>query len=314
MPPFARPDAAPVAALLLALLVAGCGPADSARESRRGGAEEAGGAAAGTVTAERYAPPAPLDPSLAAAVDSSVAVVDASVDSLPRLTRTQLAELRRHLNEEQVATARGLGVGVKDSAALRRLVRDGALVELEDSTRYWVVRELDHSVPWVTPDAYALLEEIGRRFHARLDSLGLPRFRFEISSALRTADMQAKLRRGNANASRTTSSHQFGTTVDIAYNGFSAPADYRPPVRRPGAEAAAPPGLRRAVRLRATEALDSVGVRRAGELQGVLGRVLAELQEEGVAKPLRERSQPVFHLTLAAELPRSRGGGTGRGE
>jgi hypothetical protein len=42
-------------------------------------------------------------------------------------------------------------------AQIQQLVRQGRLVALGDSTPHWVLRKMDHSVPYVTPDARALL-------------------------------------------------------------------------------------------------------------------------------------------------------------
>ncbi|MBW3535183.1 MAG: hypothetical protein KY453_08205 [Gemmatimonadetes bacterium] len=85
----------------------------------------------------------------------------------------------------------------------------------------WVVRGLDHSRPVVTPDPLALLEEIAERFHASLDSLGVPPVRLEVTSALRTVESQADLRRSNSNAAGGQSTHEYGTTLDLAYSGFA---------------------------------------------------------------------------------------------
>src|SRR5690606_38994327 len=110
-------------------------------------------------------------------------------------------------------------------AAVRR---DGRLVELEDSTELWAVRELDHSEALVTPDARALLTRIAERFQQRLAEMGLPRYRVEVTSVLRTAATQADLRQTNPNAAAGTSTHEFGTTLDIAYSSFAAP--YEPDI------------------------------------------------------------------------------------
>jgi hypothetical protein len=98
-----------------------------------------------------------------------------------------------------------------------------ALIALPDSSEWWVLRELDRSLPYVTPHTREILEELGRRFHARLHEHGLPLFRFDITSVLRTEEQQEALRRRNRNASCITSSHEFGTTFDIAYLNFAAP-------------------------------------------------------------------------------------------
>src|SRR5690606_4824391 len=89
-----------------------------------------------------------------------------------------------------------------DSASLARLIQAGTLVQLPDSTRWWVVRELDHSLPYVVPDVVVLLERIGTRFQDALAAMGLPPYRIEVTSVLRTPEGQAALREGNVNAAQ----------------------------------------------------------------------------------------------------------------
>lgn len=247
-----------------------------------------------------------LDDSERQALRAAEAVADSAEQALapvPFLTAAERSALRRHLNAAHLAAARQLGVAVRDSGHVARLAAAGELVRLQDSTTYWVVRELEHSLPYVTSDAQAMLEEIGRRFHQRLDSLGIPRFRFEISSVLRTAALQADLRRGNSNASRGTSSHQFGTTVDIAYNLFSAPAPTAPALAALEARLPPDPELRTWAVERASDALAGVASDRSDELKAILGEVLRTMQEEGRLQALLERAQPVYHLTVATRYP-----------
>lgn len=239
-----------------------------------------------------------------AAVRAEIDSVEAALAPIPHLTADDRRALRRHLNAAQLASARRLGVGVvEDSAHVDRLAAAGDLVRLEDSTEYWVVRELDHSVPYVTPDTREMLEQLGRRFHERLDSLGLPPFRFQITSVLRTTAQQADLRQGNANAARGTSAHQYGTTVDIAYRDFSAPAGFAPGRRLVTGEGVGYDALRERVDRHARQALESLAADRAAELEGVLGRVLIEMTRAGTVQALRERAQTVFHITVAGRTP-----------
>lgn len=246
-------------------------------------------------------------------VEANLDSVEAVLDEQPGLIASTRGELREYLNPEQVAMARQLGVEpVEDTAHIARLVRQGALVVLEDSTRYWQVRELTHSLPYVTPATHTMLVELGQRFHARLDSLGLPPFRFEISSVLRTAQLQASLRQGNPNASRTTSSHEFGTTVDVAYNSFAPPADlalmeHGDVVRQVSLEPPLRERLVDRVRQYVTGEVTALGEDHAAALKGVLGEVLREMQDDGWVRALVERAQPVYHMTVApnaAEDPR----------
>lgn len=215
------------------------------------------------------------------------------------LTRDERADLRRDGNAKQVAVAQSLGVRAKGDEQVARLASSGTLVQLEDSTEHWVLRDLTHSVPFVTPDTKAMLEEIGRRFHERLDSLGLPRYRMEVTSVLRTPESQADLRSSNANAAKSVSAHEFGTTLDVAHIRFSAPA--------PTALAAEVPSApERTAELRAEEAavLDEIAEENAAALQAELGRVLREMREERKLRVMMERSQAVYHMTVARRLAR----------
>jgi hypothetical protein len=219
--------------------------------------------------------------------------VEQYADSADRLLRpirnlsgAELATLRRDVNARQIASARTFGHRAVDG--VEPLLESGRLVPLAESTPLWVVRELTYSVPYVTRDTHAMLEEIGERFHARLDSLGVPRYRLDITSVLRTPDKQARLRRSNPNASQIESAHEFGTTLDIAYRRFAAPAGH------PGAGVRAPE-----LRQLADSMLIDAGRLRAAELQAILGRVLLEMRSEGKLLVIMERAQTVYHITVA---------------
>ncbi len=218
------------------------------------------------------------------------------------LSREERAQLRRDVNAQQIATARRLGVRAGGDAEIDRLVRRGELVELEDSTRYWVTRELRHSHPFVTPDTRAMLVEIGRRFHARLDSLGLPAYRMEVTSVLRTEESQADLRGVNPNASQGVSAHEFGTTLDVSHVRFTAPMASELTAEVPGA-----PEATAAFRVVEAIVLAELARQNAQALQAELGRVLAELREEGKLRVMMERRQPVYHMTVARRFPEEGG-------
>jgi hypothetical protein len=253
-----------------------------------------------------------VDPAITRAatarMEQELTTVEEKLDSLPGLIASVRGNLRRYLNDEHIARARSLGVApVDDTAGVARLVGAGRLLRLPDSTQHWVVRELDQSLPYVTPEKKAALEELGQRFHARLIQAGLPPFRFEISSAFRTGSLQQELRTRNANASRKESSHEFGTTVDIAYNDFAPPS---PELWAPWRDAVAGDGeaedaLRARLDAIAAVRLDSLGSTYSDHLKGELGVVLDRMQAEGLMWPLYERSQPVFHTTLAGQIARA---------
>lgn len=276
----------PVAAML-ALATLGCG---EGAEAPPGAGD--GGEAGFTAAAE-------------GAWDEGMARMDARVDSIedvlrpvPFLSGTEEGALRRYLNQAHVGTARRLGIQPDpDSAAIQAHLREGTLVELPESTEHWVVRDLDHSLPLVTPDTRALLDELGRRFQERLDGMDLPRFRIEVTSVLRTSAAQSELRAVNPNAAAGVSSHQFGTTVDIAYAGFAAPPEPMVDVSSPGA-----PWVERHLARVAASVAERVAGRKSRELMAILGRLMEEMQREGKVLVTLERGQPVYHITVAERL------------
>jgi hypothetical protein len=202
------------------------------------------------------------------------------------LSLVEKVRLRRDANAEQIARAQRLGVRPTDIDAA---IAKQKLVELPDSTALWALHDFDFSVPFVTPSTKAMLTEIAQRFQTELDSAGVPRFRIVITSALRTPEKQAALRRVNVNASKSVSAHEFGTTVDIAYRRFAAPYDV----------AVIPSDSVQTL-------VDSVLVKqanlRSAELQAVLGRVLLQMKREGKLMVMMEKRQTVYHITVAREL------------
>ncbi|MGH7480901.1 MAG: DUF5715 family protein [Longimicrobiales bacterium] len=212
---------------------------------------------------------------------------------VPLMRPGEETSLRRFSNAAHLARARAIGVRASNEAEVEALVRDGRLVALEDG-EYWRVRELGRSSALVVPETERLLRELGERFQAELVSRGLPRYRFEISSALRTAEDQAALRQTNVNAAAGTSSHEFGTTVDIPYAGYAAPAE-SPFDFSDLAPADWTPALERIGDL----ALERIAARKSRELRKILGDVLRELQGEGEVLVTLETLQPVYHITVA---------------
>lgn len=257
---------------------------------------------------------------LRATLAEATALADSVEDLLrpvPLLTPGEEAALRRASNAAQLARARQLGAHVADTATLQELVRAGRLVALEDSTAWWIVRELDQSLPYATPDVRALLEQIGRRFQERITAMGLPPYRLEITSVLRMPADQAALRGSNVNAARGTSTHEFGTTLDIAYESFAAPAADVMPAAISAADTGATASGSAGGRARAGAAagdvawlahelhalaLERVAARKSRELQKLLGGVLRAMQDEGLLLVTLERQQPVYHLTVARRI------------
>jgi hypothetical protein len=220
--------------------------------------------------------------------------VETALRPEPLLTPAQIAAFDRFRNPQHLARARQLGIPQPVTRdAIERHLETGRLVRLEDNELY-ILREMDYAVPLATPDVEALLTEIGQRFHAAIAERGLPALRLEVTSVLRTAEDQARLRRVNPNAARGESTHQFGTTIDIAYTSFVAPEEPILELDTRGAPWMEP-------YLRQIEALaaETGAARMSRELKAILGHILREMQNEGKVMVTREVRQPVYHMTVA---------------
>lgn len=228
--------------------------------------------------------------------DRVAASADRILRPLPVMTPAEEDALRRFQNAAHVARARALGVRVGSRELRDSLIEAGRLVELADSSDYWIVRRGTQPA-YVVPAVPLLLEELGRRFQARLAEMGVPPFRIEVTSALRTSARQERLRGSNANAAAGVSSHEFGTTVDLSYAAFAPPAEAPADVLAP-VPSDFRPQLERLVDL----ALESVSARKSRELGAIFSQVLREAQSEGIALVIYERQQTVYHVTAARDL------------
>lgn len=271
--------------IFLTLLMAGCGRIE---RERRAAADSARSATFEEIEAM-------LEQS-SRRIDRFASSADRILSPMPVMSPAEEDELRRHQNAAHVARARLLGVRVMDEPMLDSLLGVGRLVQLEDSTAHWIVRA-GSSHATVTPDVRAMLEVLGTRFHGRLADLGLPAYRMEVTSSLRTVADQRRLRLTNANAAVGISSHEFGTTVDLSYAAFAPPAD-RPEDVLAGVPADLRPHLERIVDL----SLESVSARKSRELGRIFSQVLAEAQDDGLALVIYERQQTVYHVTVARRL------------
>jgi len=271
--------------VLLTLVLTGCGRIERERQ-----------AAADSARTATFAEIEAMLAQSSSRIDRFASSADRILSPMPVMTPAEEDELRRHQNAAHVTRARQLGVRVMDEPMLDSLLVAGGLVQLEDSTAHWIVRG-GSSRATVTPDVRAMLEVLGARFQARLAELGLPAYRMEVTSTLRTVAEQRRLRLTNANAAAGISSHEFGTTVDLSYAAFAPPAD-RPDDVLEGVPADLRPHLERVVDL----SLESVSARKSRELGRIFSQVLAEAQEDGLALVIYERQQTVYHVTVARRL------------
>lgn len=105
-------------------------------------------------------------------------------------------------------------LAVRDS-----LLECGALVYVPDTLGYRK-KTAKYSYPYLTPDAYKVLNELSDRFQAKLKARKQPAYTLYLTSCLRTEESQKRLRKGNKNATKDTTSHLFGASFDISYWEF----------------------------------------------------------------------------------------------
>lgn len=126
----------------------------------------------------------------------------------------------RDLNALHLKHARANGIDpiVKDKEVdliAEKLIKLNKLKKLKD-TRYYKVDKLSHSHPYLTPETIEMLNLLGKRFHQKLAEKKMGKYKFRVSSVLRTHESQKRLSRSNINAT-SDSSHLYGTTLDIGW-------------------------------------------------------------------------------------------------
>lgn len=163
----------------------------------------------------------------------------------------------------------GLNYGYKkDKAFLQAkdsLVKNGLLVPIQDC-EYYRIKEMEHSFPYLTPEAASLLEEIGMRFNDNLKAKKKKSHAIFITSALRTDESQRRLFRRNKNATRSTTSHLYGTTFDISYLEFFRNEDE--------------------------------SITQYKSIQDILTQTMREMRNEKCCLVMREAKQRCFHITV----------------
>ncbi len=168
------------------------------------------------------------------------------------------ARLRKNSYPKHLATAEEKGAGlILDDEQLFQLVEAGMLVEVSSGIGY-EVEKLTHSHPYLTPEAKKVLEEIGQTYEALV---GDGEF-FTVTSGTRTIEQQKKLGRRNRNATKGTSSHSYGLSVDISYIRFNGEKSWNWKKRKK------------------------------------LEKVLSYFQEQNKIYAIKERKQNCFHITF----------------
>ena len=120
----------------------------------------------------------------------------------------------------------GPGGYMKSGKDIVKNVWKGKLVKVE-ANEYFVLDTMHYSYPFLTPDARDFIDELGFRFHRKLENTYLQCAKFTLTSILRTTKSIKRLKKRNRNAI-TRSSHLHGTSFDISYKQFFGDRIYTP--------------------------------------------------------------------------------------
>lgn len=173
-----------------------------------------------------------------------------------------LREVFNDSNHRQLVFANALGIdpirSLGDAYHTRR-----PLLHIKSGKNY-TVDTLTHSMPFLVPEAAALLDDIGRGFIDSLTARGADGYKIIVTSMLRTPQSVKRLRRVNRNAT-DSSTHQFGTTFDLSWRRF--------------------------------DCLDTTRTINEADLKNLLAEVLFALRNEGRCLVKFERHTACFHVT-----------------
>lgn len=231
---------------------------------------------------------------IAAYVEQAQAIEREFIETLPIYedfaNPAREAELRTYLLADHLRIAEQFGVPpIERDADLDRLVQEGRLSAVPNTpeTLYFYYN-VPRKYRYLTPAAKAGLQTIAERFQQVLSRKGVrPPVKFAISSALRPADYQERLRSRNANAS-IVSTHSSGLSFDLFYDEYYVVMP-EPPAHIFNAAAMAE--LRQRLGY-----LMGASLRR--QFHAALMQTLLELQREGKLYAILEKRQRCYHVTI----------------
>lgn len=126
------------------------------------------------------------------------------------------------LNDVQLKAAKA--IGIRPIASREEAKHLSGRLEEIAPCEFYGMDSLTHSIPYLVPQASALLDTIGSNFLDSLECKGLNPNRVIVTSVTRTKEDVKRLRRTNGNASMN-SCHFYGTTFDISWKRFEKVED-----------------------------------------------------------------------------------------
>lgn len=145
--------------------------------------------------------------------------------SVPVLSKDENRALHRYNNDYHLKAARikGLLKPLESKEDHKADAKESdsrhQLLEITDN-KYYEIPHLTNSLPYLQPPAKEFLNILGENFCGQLEEFGITKYRFSVTSILRTIEDQKSLRKNNVNATSNNSSHYYGRTFDIAQTRF----------------------------------------------------------------------------------------------
>lgn len=171
----------------------------------------------------------------------------------------------KDLNDVHLAEAKR--IGIKPISGREEVKHATKKMEEIQTSDYYEVEKLTHSIPFLIPEAATLLEDIGRNFQDSLRNLNASLYKIKVTSVTRTVEDVNKLRKRNTNSSQN-SAHRYGTTFDVSW-----------------------------VRYAKINEKDTLTIDK-DRLKMVLASVLRDLHRENRCYIKHERKQGCFHITV----------------
>ncbi|MRT94407.1 DUF5715 family protein [Ancylomarina sp. 16SWW S1-10-2] len=191
--------------------------------------------------------------------------------SIPVLNKSESRALRRYDNNYhlKLAQAKGLKKPLVSKTEYKTNAEEFSqhyqLDKITDN-EYYEIPHLSYSLPYLQTPAVDFLELLGEEFCDQLEELEIRKYRFSVTSILRTLEDQKSLRKRNVNATSNKSSHYYGRTFDISQTRFFERGNSKPVY--------------------------------SYRLRNILLRVLIELQDKGKCYVLLERQTKCIHITV----------------
>ena len=191
--------------------------------------------------------------------------------SIPVLSKNESRALRRYNNDYHIklGQAKGLKKPLVSKSEYKINAKEfGRRYQLDKITdnEYYEIPHLSHSLPYLQAPAVEFLDLLGEEFCDQLEKLELRKYRFSVTSILRTLEDQKSLRKSNVNATPNNSSHYYGRTFDISQTRFFERGNSTPVY--------------------------------SYRLRNILLRVLINLQDKGKCYVLLERQTKCIHVTV----------------